>query len=410
MLVHICCSVDSHYFLNELHKVYPDENLVGFFYNPNIHPKEEHDLRLQDVRRSCNMLNIDLIEGDYDVSSWRHSVRGLENEPEKGSRCNVCFDTRLIKTAELAKELNISKFTTTLLSSPMKEQQVLYQQGDVIAKQNNLEFIKINVRANGGVNKQNELAKQDNLYRQNYCGCQFALKAQRNNQQKLSLEMISNVTRQVMPGSIEARHHVFNKRDVLEKSGKGYVLTQKKHLVWRLLYAQILHKKEVIPSYIVARSSNKNRAKSGNILWVKQQLTNIHVLYDLGSFADNIFHNTVRSFTDLMITKQQEYNQNFDLLIGYSKRDDSIFIDIAMLNFLLNKTYKNVQSLAKSPPSYQEELRLRHCLCGIESVNPIIILDSKIPHDIIIHVNSTFQEENIYDVIEEYADCAVKFE
>ena len=174
MLVHICCSVDSHYFLKELHKAYPDENLVGFFYNPNIHPKDEHDLRLQDVRRSCNMLNIKLIEGEYNIESWLHDVKGLENEPEKGNRCNVCFDTRLIKTAELAKHLNIKKFTTTLLSSPMKEQVTLYNQGEQIARDNNLEFIKINVRKNGGVTKQNELAKADNLYRQNYCGCIYS--------------------------------------------------------------------------------------------------------------------------------------------------------------------------------------------------------------------------------------------
>ncbi|STQ87051.1 epoxyqueuosine reductase QueH [Helicobacter muridarum] len=401
MLVHICCSVDSHYFLKELHKAYPDENLVGFFYNPNIHPKEEHDLRLQDVRRSCNMLNICLIEGEYDVNSWLQDVKGLENEPEKGCRCNKCFDNRLLKTASIAKELNISKFTTTLLSSPMKEQQVLYHQGDVIAKENNLEFVKINVRANGGVNKQNELAKNDNLYRQNYCGCQFALKAQRNKQKKISLEMMSNITKQVMPGSIEARHHVFSRRDALEKSDIGYILTQKKHLVWRLLHAQVMHKKEVIPSYIIARSGDKNLAKSGNIVWIKQKLGDLHVLYNLDDFdIDNM-----QRFIDMIAAKQQEYNQNFNLLVGYSKRDDSVFIDIDMFNFLLNKNYIDVKSLSNNPPSYQEELKLRHYLCGIESMNPIIVLDSKIPHDIIVSIISTFQEENIYDVIEEYKYC-----
>ena len=95
MLVHICCSVDSHYFLSELKKKYPDEDFVGFFYNPNIHPKSEYDLRLSDVQRSCDMLGIRLIEGAYNDRHWFVGVRGMENEPEKGERCLKCFDIRL---------------------------------------------------------------------------------------------------------------------------------------------------------------------------------------------------------------------------------------------------------------------------------------------------------------------------
>jgi len=66
MLVHICCAVDSHYFLQKLQADYPDEKLTGFFYDPNIHPYSEYYLRLLDVKRSCKMLGIDLIEGEYD--------------------------------------------------------------------------------------------------------------------------------------------------------------------------------------------------------------------------------------------------------------------------------------------------------------------------------------------------------
>ena len=181
MLVHICCSVDSHYFLSELQKVYPKESFVGFFYNPNIHPKAEHDLRLSDVRRSCKILKIPLIEGDYEPENWFYSVRGREDEPEKGARCNICFDVRLEKSAQIAKLLGERTFTTTLLSSPMKEQETLYQQGDAIAQRNGLDFIKINVRKNGGVQKQNELAKRDNLYRQNYCGCKYSMWFEKEN-------------------------------------------------------------------------------------------------------------------------------------------------------------------------------------------------------------------------------------
>ncbi len=83
MLVHICCAVDSHFFLQELQQMFPDEKLVGYFYDPNIHPYSEYQLRLLDVKRSCKMLDIELIEGDYNYEGWLESVRGFEDEPEK---------------------------------------------------------------------------------------------------------------------------------------------------------------------------------------------------------------------------------------------------------------------------------------------------------------------------------------
>ncbi len=396
MLVHICCSVDSHYFLRELHKAYPNENLVGFFYNPNIHPKEEYDLRLQDVKRSCNMLNIELIEGDYNLTSWLNEVKGLEDAKEKGDRCNVCFDTRLLKTAQLAKKLNINKFTTTLLSSPMKEQHILYSQGDIIAKSNNLEFIKINVRANGGVNKQNELAKADNLYRQNYCGCQFALKQQREKQNRFSLELVSNIGHQILPGSIEARTKVFAKRDLLEKNGNGYIITQQENLVWRTLNGKLLHKKEVIPSYILARSTSKKNVKSGKITWAKPKLNNFYQI-----FQTQLSNMDTKDKIYFLENKEYIYKTDSNVLIGFSQKDDSIFLDINTINFFFNTNYKNTSQCIKNPPDYIKEIHLRQGLCGIESINPIIIIDSKMPHDIIINIQSIFQNERIYVLFEE---------
>ena len=396
MLVHICCSVDSHYFLSELHKAYPNENLIGFFYNPNIHPKEEHDLRLQDVRRSCNMLDIELIEGEYDMQTWFDNVKGLEDEPEKGNRCNVCFDTRLVKTAQLAKEMQIPKFTTTLLSSPMKEQQVLYTQGDIIAASNDLEFIKINVRANGGVNKQNELAKADRLYRQNYCGCQFALKQQRSKQNKMTFEMMSSIGKQIMPASNEARKATFHNRDMLEAQGRGYVLTQQEHVVWRLLSGKTLHKKEVIQSYIIARSASKKKVKSSKITWTKPKIKHFYQIFQ--TQLDNL---STKEKILLLEQKENKYTTDSKLLIGFSQKDDSIFIDIATLNFFLDTNYENVGSMVKNPPQYTQEMHLRYGLCGMESVNPIIVLDNQIPHDITMDIQSVLQNERNFVLFEE---------
>ena len=125
LLIHICCSVDSHFFLQKIQEDFPDEKLIGFFYDPNIHPYSEYKLRLLDVQYSCKKLGIELIEGNYDLESWLKIVQGLEQEPEKGDRCTVCFDRRLTVSVKKAKELGHNSFTTTLLISPKKSQEKL---------------------------------------------------------------------------------------------------------------------------------------------------------------------------------------------------------------------------------------------------------------------------------------------
>ena len=160
----------------ELKKLYPNEKMIGFFYNPNIHPKEEHDLRLFDVKRSCDSLGVDLIVGDYNLESWLDRVKGFEDAEEKGDRCTICFDERLLKSAALAMQLNEKYLTTTLLTSPMKSQNDLFNQGESIAKEYGLEFVSLDIRSNGGTQRQSKMAKDSNLYRQNYCGCEFSIR------------------------------------------------------------------------------------------------------------------------------------------------------------------------------------------------------------------------------------------
>lgn len=367
MLVHICCSVDSHYFLSELQKLYPKEKLTGFFYNPNIHPKSEHDLRLLDVKRSCEMLGVELLEGKYDDKEWCEGVRGLEDEPEKGERCSVCFDTRLLESARLAKELGEKTFSTTLLSSPMKTQQVLFEQGDKIAEKYALDFVKVDVRSNGGTQKQNELSKQDNLYRQNYCGCKFALQKQREKQERFPLEFISPINQQVMPGSIEYRNQVFERRNQLEKEGKLYLLTQQNQIIWRCLNAKLECFKETILCHILAHSNSKKNVRIGSLLWEIPRKLN-HML------------------------KRGR--------VGYSKRDDSLFLTIVGLNEIMQTQYESVQELLKSPLSYAQELELRRVLAQEQSLCPIVIMQEEIPEDLRLHIQSFFQEEKVFEIIE----------
>ena len=120
ILVHICCGVDSVYALRKLKEDFPNSELIGYFYDPNIHPEEEFELRWIETKRVCNQLGIECIKGDYDLDLWLSSVKGLENEPERGKRCTVCHDVRLTKSSEIAKELGCNKLTTVLMMSPKK--------------------------------------------------------------------------------------------------------------------------------------------------------------------------------------------------------------------------------------------------------------------------------------------------
>lgn len=367
MLVHICCSVDSHYFLSELRKVYPQSKMLGYFYNPNIHPKAEYDLRLFDVKRSCKMLGIDLIEGEYEIQKWFADVKGLECEPEKGERCVKCFDMRLEKSAQVAHKMSFDSFTSTLLASPLKEQKILFAEGDEIALAYGLEFIKIDVRSNGGTQAQSELANKDRLYKQTYCGCQFALSRQREKQKQLPLELMSNIGKQIAPGSNESRKAVFDLRDECERLGREYVLYKQTKIVWRNLRSICIDEGKVISSYVLTHSRSKNMVKTSSITYIKQSV------YD-----------------------KEHKIQTIE--VGYAKRDESIFISIEDMNALLKTHYTNVQEMVYNAPCYEDEMALRVELCGADSMNPIIILDRRITHSLKIFINAYFQESSIFAI------------
>ena len=117
---------------------------------------------------------MELIIGDYTPSEYYEYVKGLEQEPEKGARCDKCFELRLTKTAELAKELGIPEFTTSMVISPHKNYEKLTQIGNAIAEKYSLKYLSTNFRKQDGFLKTNQISKSLNLYRQNYCGCKFA--------------------------------------------------------------------------------------------------------------------------------------------------------------------------------------------------------------------------------------------
>lgn len=173
ILLHACCAICSAYPISYLKDL--GYLPIVYFYNPNIYPYEEYQRRLNAQKTLCNYFSTDLIIGDYDCEKYYDIVKGLEHEPEKGIRCDKCFELRLERTAQLAKELSIEEFTTSMVISPHKNYEKLTLIGNDIAKKYNLVYNSTNFRKKDGFLKTNQISKSLNLYRQNYCGCKFSI-------------------------------------------------------------------------------------------------------------------------------------------------------------------------------------------------------------------------------------------
>lgn len=229
-------------------------------------------LRLKDVEFSCKLLGITLLDGLYDINKWYEITKGYEKEPEKGDRCTICFDDRLDVTVLKAKELNADKFTTTLLMSPLKSQEKLKIIGDNLASKNALEFIYKDYRSGSGGVNQSLAVKNNRLYRQNYCGCMYALNAQREAQNRLSDELISPITKQILPNSIEYRLNLFEQRDKLVSQNKEFFIKKIEFINYRLLSGLVKINKIEVPSYFIAYSYLKSLKASAKVDFIRDGL------------------------------------------------------------------------------------------------------------------------------------------
>ena len=120
------------------------------------------------------MRKISFVEGRYDVENYLSTIKGLEDAPEGGSRCGKCFELRLRETARVAKEMKMDYFTTTLTISPLKNAQLLNEIGNRIGEEMGIAFLPSDFKKNNGYLRSIELSKEYDLYRQNYCGCDFS--------------------------------------------------------------------------------------------------------------------------------------------------------------------------------------------------------------------------------------------
>ncbi len=284
VLVHICCAPDALYFLERLRKEYPNKELIGFFYDPNIHPYEEYLLRLEETKRTCRKLGIKLIEGEYDVEDWLVKVKGLEREPERGERCSVCFDFRLERSAKLAKELGCDTMTTTLLMSPKKSFNQLKESGEKVSHKYGVNFLAVDYRKGGGTQEMFRLTKENQIYQQDYCGCIHGLVNQKG--ENSLWDMVSFGGRPA--GSKEETLFIKRIRTFCEGEGLGTQEIEFPFLSWRVLEGGLWVKKEPIPS-LVAPYSQSIRGKVradvervvGNTLYLNKQFVRIRLVEEL---------------------------------------------------------------------------------------------------------------------------------
>lgn len=175
VLLHSCCAPCSSAILEWM--LNNDYTPTIFYFNPNIYPEEEYEIRKTECSRYAQKLNVKMIDGDYKHDDWRCLVHGMEDQPERGSRCLECFKMRLLKSAQMAKELHINLFTTTLASSRWKDLNQINIAGHWAAEQvEGTSFWDKNWRKGGLQDRRNELLKENNFYNQQYCGCEFSFR------------------------------------------------------------------------------------------------------------------------------------------------------------------------------------------------------------------------------------------
>ncbi len=175
ILLHSCCAPCAGEVMEAI-KASGIQQTV-FFYNPNIHPANEYQLRKNENKRFCDKLAIPFIDVDYDTDHWFERTRGLENEPERGQRCTVCFDIRLERTALYAFEHDFPVISSTLGISRWKNMNQINDCGVRSARHYpGVSYWTYNWRRQGGSQRMIEISKKEAFYQQEYCGCVYSLR------------------------------------------------------------------------------------------------------------------------------------------------------------------------------------------------------------------------------------------
>ncbi len=175
VLLHSCCAPCA----GELMEAMVASNIkfAIFFYNPNIHPLKEYEIRKQENIRYAEQMRIPFIDADYDTDNWFSRTKGMEMEPERGKRCTACFDMRFERTALYAHEHGYKVITSSLGISRWKNMEQINDCGvRAAAGYPGITYWTYNWRKNGGSSRMYEIAKREEFYQQEYCGCIYSLR------------------------------------------------------------------------------------------------------------------------------------------------------------------------------------------------------------------------------------------
>ena len=172
LLLHSCCAPCSSACLERLKDHF---SITVLYYNPNIDEDTEYEKRKAEQIRFLQETGwADFLDCDHDTESFYQAVQGMENEPERGSRCYVCYRLRLEKTAQKAKENGFAWFGTTLTLSPYKNAEWLNDLGEEIGGRYALNYLFSDFKKKGGYHRSIEISNEYGLYRQDFCGCKFS--------------------------------------------------------------------------------------------------------------------------------------------------------------------------------------------------------------------------------------------
>ena len=175
LLLHSCCAPCSSYVIEYLSQYF---KITVFYYNPNIYPDEEYHLRAEEQKKFIADFPaenpVKFLEGEFAKDLFYQTVKGLEDVPEGGERCFLCYELRLRKSAELAQKLGMDYFTTTLSISPLKNAAKLNEIGFKLEEAYGVKYLPADFKKNNGYKRSVELSALYQMYRQDYCGCIFS--------------------------------------------------------------------------------------------------------------------------------------------------------------------------------------------------------------------------------------------
>ncbi len=171
ILLHSCCAPCSSAVIQKLKEYF---DITVYYFNPNVSPVEEYEKRKAEQKRLLALWDIPLMECDYEGAAYESAVRGLENEPERGKRCTVCFALRLNQTALAAKKGGYDYFCTTLTVSPHKNAALINRIGKEEGESVGIPFLPSDFKKQNGYLNSIRLSEEYGLYRQDFCGCVYS--------------------------------------------------------------------------------------------------------------------------------------------------------------------------------------------------------------------------------------------